>query len=182
MARLTLVRHGEAAAAWGDADDPGLSETGRRQADDVAAVLAPTGPQPIVVSPLRRTLETAAPLARRWDADPTVDPRVGEIRTPPGLTDRSSWLAGVMAGRWADQDEALRTWADELVEVLTMLPEDTVVVSHFVAINVALGRASDDDRVVCARLGNCSRAVLDNADGRLRIVEPPVEVPVTDVL
>lgn len=182
MARLTLVRHGEAAAGWGDDADPGLSELGRRQADAVARALADGGPRPILVSPLRRTLETAEPLARRWGAEAAVEPRVGEIRTPAGLDDRTAWLRGVMAGRWSEQDPGLRAWADDVVAVLLAQPEDTVVVSHFVAINVAVGRATGDDRVVCVRPGNCSRTVLDTAGGALRLVEAPLDVDDTQVL
>lgn len=182
MARLTLVRHAEAAAGWGDDPDPGLSDRGRRQAEAMAESVARDGPLPVVVSPLRRARETAVPLARRWDVEPRVEPRVGEIRTPPGLTDRSSWLAVVMAGRWSEQDPELREWVDEVVGCLTSLSEDTVLVSHFVAINAAIGKATDDDRVVCVRAGNCSRTVLDNAGGRLRVVEAPADISGTDVL
>ena len=182
MARLTLVRHGEAAAGWGDDADPGLSELGRRQADAVASVLGVGDPMPILVSPLRRTLETAVPLARSWRTDAVVEPRVGEIRTPAWLGDRTSWLRGVMAGAWSQQDPGLRAWADDVVDVLLAQTEDTVVVSHFVAINVAVGRATGDDRVVCVRPGNCSRTVLENDGGVLRLVEAPVDVDDTDVL
>ena len=41
MLKLYLVRHGEAAAAWGDHDDPGLSPLGQAQATDAAAKPAP---------------------------------------------------------------------------------------------------------------------------------------------
>lgn len=182
MARLTLVRHGEATAGWGDDPDPGLSERGRRQADVVAEALTGAGPMPILVSPLRRTLETAEPLARRWRTEAVVEPRVGEIRTPTGIGDRATWLRDVMAGRWSEQEPSLRAWADDVVDVLVARTEDTLVVSHFVAINVAVGRATGDERVVCVRPGNCSRTVLDNAGGLLRLVEAPVDVDHTDVL
>jgi len=36
---IFLVRHGEAAASWGESPDPGLSELGRRQAEVAAALL-----------------------------------------------------------------------------------------------------------------------------------------------
>src|SRR5205823_2854249 len=82
VSRLILVRHGEAAAGWHQDRDPGLSEDGHRQAADMAAALAPLGPLPIVVSPLRRTRETAAPLEAVWGTAATVDCRVGEIVSP----------------------------------------------------------------------------------------------------
>jgi len=33
---IYLVRHGEAAASWGESSDPGLSELGWQQAEDAA--------------------------------------------------------------------------------------------------------------------------------------------------
>ena len=48
----------------------------------VADALAAAGPCPIVVSPLRRTRETAAPLAVRWGVEPVVEPGVGELAAP----------------------------------------------------------------------------------------------------
>ena len=63
-ARLYLVRHGKAAAGFGEARDPGLDPVGHQQAAAMAAALAPLGPTPLVVSAMRRTRETAAALRR----------------------------------------------------------------------------------------------------------------------
>ena len=79
MPRITLVRHGQAAAGWGDDLDPGLSPVGRSQAEATADALASIGPQPIVCSPLRRCRETSAPLAARWAVESVIDAGVGEI-------------------------------------------------------------------------------------------------------
>lgn len=183
MPRLILVRHGEASAGWGDARDPGLSDLGRAQAEAVAEVLAPQGPVPVITSPLRRTRETAAPLARRWGLQVVVEPRVGEIRTPVAEgQDRSEWLGGVLASRWSQLDDELQAWADDVVRFLVAVEEDAVVVSHFVAINVAIGRATGDDRVVAARIGNGSRTVVEITGDGLALVEPPQEVVSTEVL
>jgi len=59
MAKLYLVRHGQAAASWGEDPDPGLNALGHGQAARMAAALAALGPMPIMISPLRRTRETA---------------------------------------------------------------------------------------------------------------------------
>ena len=40
---------------------------------------------------------------------------------------------------------------DDVIVALAAISEDTVVVSHFVAINVAVGAALDDPRVTCFR-------------------------------
>ena len=56
-----LVRHGEKAAEPGP--DPRLSEAGRARAQALAAVLADSGIQLILVTPYRRTRDTAEPLS-----------------------------------------------------------------------------------------------------------------------
>jgi broad specificity phosphatase PhoE len=173
VTRLYLVRHGQAAAGWGADHDPGLDDVGRAQAAAVAETLAPLGPLPIVVSPLRRTRETALAFADVWpDAAPVVDPAVGEIPSPTDdLAGREAWLVGVLAGCWSDLDDTLRGWRRGVVDALLAMRDDTVVVTHFVAINAAVGTATGDDRLVCFRPDNCSVTVLEHDGDVLRVVE-----------
>ena len=56
------------------------------------------------------------------------------------------------------------------MQALFDLKGDTVVVSHYVAINVAVGHARRDDRVTCFRPENCSCTVLDSDGKDFRIV------------
>ncbi len=171
MARLVLVRHGQAAAGWDADPDPGLDEVGRTQAEAVANALAPLGPLPIVVSPLRRTLETAAPLAARWGVEPVVDERVAEIPSPTDdLAERGAWLAKAMGGTWSQLGGRWSSWRDELVAGLLAIPHDAVVVTHFIAINAAVGYAAGDDSVVCFAPGNASRTILETEGRTLRVV------------
>jgi broad specificity phosphatase PhoE len=176
VVRLYLVRHGKAAASFSEARDPGLDEAGAAQAEAMAGRLAPLGPLPIVTSPLRRTRETAMPLERRWRFSARIEPAVGEIPSP---TDdpaaRGEWLRGVMAGAWSAQPDALRVWRRQVIDALLGVPRTTVVVTHFVAINVAVGCAEVDDRVVTFAPDNCSVTVLDVDDGHLRLVRRGVE-------
>jgi broad specificity phosphatase PhoE len=178
---LTLVRHGKAAAGWGDDLDPGLDDVGRAQAATMAAALAGVGPLPIVVSPLRRTRETATPLEDLWGVTARVDPAVGEIESPSdGLGGRDAWLRGVMKGGWRDVPE-VAGWRQQVIDALTAVDTDTVVVTHFVAINVAVGHALGEDRVVCFVPDNCSRTVLRVAGGGFSVVELGHEVTSTRV-
>ena len=48
---------------------------------------------------------------------------------------------------------------------------DTVVFSHFVAINAVIGAAIGNDRLVIRSLDNCSVTIIDITDGRLVLVE-----------
>jgi broad specificity phosphatase PhoE len=172
MVRLYLVRHGRAAATFAEARDPGLDPQGHAQAEAVAARLAPLGPLPIVASPLRRTRETAAPLEARWRRAARIEPAVAEI---PSLVDdlaaRAEWLRGVMAGRWAEAAPALQAWRRRVIAALVAIPETSVIVSHYIAINVAVGRATGDDRVVSFAPDHCSVTIVEIAAGVLRLVE-----------
>ena len=176
MPRLYLVRHGRPTATFGGSADAGLDPVGVAQAEAMADRLAPLGPLGIVVSPLRRTRETAAPLERRWSAA-RVEPAVGEIPTPPDVpfTARGPWLRSVMTRKWADVDPSLRQWRDRVLGTLTALPASTVVVSHFVAINVAVGAATADERVISFSPDHCSVTVVEVEGGRLRLVERGAE-------
>ena len=172
MTRLWLVRHGRAAAGWGDDPDPGLDAEGRAQAEAVADRLAPLGPLPMVTSPLRRTRDTAAPLAGRWGVDALVEPAVAEIPSPTDELDRrAAWLEGVLGSSWSALAPDLGRWRDDVVGWVRSRDHDTVVVTHFVAINAVIGAATDDDRVVCRLVGNGSITVVDVADGVLALVE-----------
>ncbi|HEX7776469.1 MAG TPA: histidine phosphatase family protein [Parvibaculum sp.] len=176
MPILYMIRHGEAASGW-DADmDPGLSAKGRTQSEDVARDLsARIGRKlPLITSPLRRCRETSAPLARQWSASPHVEARVGEIPSPThDLEARGKWLRAFMAGTWSNDGTGVDflAWRKGVVEALMALKEDTVIFSHFIAINVAAGNALKDDRVVCFRPDNCSVTIFDTKGGKLSMVE-----------
>ena len=58
-----------------------------------------------------------------------------------------------------------------VVELLLGIPEDTVVVSHFVFINAALGRAAGRDEVLVAPVDNASVTVFDNGDQELKVLD-----------
>lgn len=175
VSRLTLVRHGRAESSWDAQADPGLNDMGRDQAWSMAEALDAAGPKALVVSPRRRTIETAAFVETALGIKAVIDPAVGEIPTPVGLAvsaERGAWLAELFTGRWSDVDDpALLDWREGVVEALRAMVTDTVVVSHFVAINVAVGHALEDDRLVCFRPDNCSQTILENDRGRLGVIE-----------
>ena len=183
MTRLVLVRHGDAAAGWADDLDPGLSDLGQQQAREVATRLALHPARPIVCSPMRRCVETAGPLARAWSVIPTVDSRVGEIESPGhDLTTRGPWLADILGRRWSEVEARLHGWRDGVVDALLRIDHDTVVFTHFVAINVAIGAATGDDRVVCRRVANCSTTWIEHDGETLTLTEAPAEADRTEVL
>jgi broad specificity phosphatase PhoE len=183
MARVYMVRHGRAEAGFGGTMDPALDALGREQAKTVAKTLAPLGPLSIVSSPLRRTRETATPLAALWRTDPVIEEAVAEIPSPKGMTleERVAWLRSLMEGSWRDVPRDLAEWRERCITTLAAIPRDTVIFSHYVAINVIAGAAMSDDRVVVFSPDNCSVTVFETDGVNLKLVEKGAEASLTKV-
>ena len=80
------------------------------------------------------------------------------------MGERVDWLRGAMAGTWTELgDELPRLPRRRSSAFIAALATDTVVVSHFVAINAVIGACLGDDRVVIRRLDNASVTVVDVA-------------------
>ena len=177
MTRVYMVRHGRAAAGWNVDPDPALDEVGRSQALAVASRLSSLGSLPVMSSPLLRCQQTAFPLATAWKRDVIVEPKVGEIPSPEGyaLEERSEWLREAMAGTWTQvaqrSGDHYARYVDELAHRVASIQEDTVIFSHFVAINAVIGRATQHDAVMIASLDNCSVTTFDVTGGTLTLVE-----------
>jgi broad specificity phosphatase PhoE len=175
--RLHLVRHGRAAAGWNVDRDPVLDELGQQQAVEVAQLLVGLGPLPVYSSPLRRCQETSGPLSALWKTTPVVEPRVAEIPSPVGvaLEERVEWLRGAMAGTWAQlgmsDGDVYTQYRRDLLDTLSAMPHDAVIFSHFIAINVVIGEALSDDRLVVKSLDNCSVTTVVVHNGKFTIEE-----------
>ena len=176
MATLYLVRHGKASTGWGLEKDPGLDDLGRIQAKAAARTLAPLGPMAIITSPLKRARETCKPLCNIWLAKARVEPRVGEIRFPSETpSDRVRWLKEVMTDTWPNLGQDLLQWRQGVIEALASITTDTVVFTHFIAINVAVGYATQDSLVVCFRPDNASITVLETRGDKLVLLKTGAE-------
>lgn len=164
---IFLIRHGEAAAGWGDHPDPGLSALGHKQAAAVGEHLADLGATSVMSSPMQRCRETAVPLAARLGLTPVILPAVSEIITPPNIEDRVTWLRGLMGGSWP---ENMLGWCQSAHQGVLALPDGSAVFSHFVAINAIVGQITKQSDVLVFKPGHCSVTVLERAeDGRLQL-------------
>jgi broad specificity phosphatase PhoE len=168
---IFLIRHGEAAASWGDHPDPGLSDLGKGQAEAVSGILEKLGATSAISSPMQRCRDTARPFEARAGLTAKVVPDVSEIATPEGIEDRVAWLRGLMAGTWSDAGPDLVAWRFKMAETITNLADGVAVFSHFVAINALVGALEGDDRVTVFRPGHCSVTRLERRGGVLRVAE-----------
>jgi probable phosphoglycerate mutase len=120
---IYLIRHGDAVPdpddmLPGDYDDQNLSALGRRQAEALAERLRSTRFDALYTSPLRRTRQTAAPLAQQlgmepWPLEGLREIRLGDIgvtlpdgataaEVADGMRQRLRLIAGLAAttGTW----------------------------------------------------------------------------------
>ncbi len=170
---LYLIRHGLAAAGLDDLD-PGLAPLGHEQAAITARALGRLTPSRLIVSPLRRTRETADPFAAAFGLEPEVRGEVAEVFDPTlPPEERKAIIGPFMEGIWSEQNETLQAWRQRVVATLTEFENgagDVIVVSHYIAICVAIGEATRNDRVVPVKLGNCSITSIDVVGEKLILV------------
>jgi broad specificity phosphatase PhoE len=175
--KIALVRHGRASAGWDTALDPALDDLGRKQAEEAAKKLELIfGGQKvqIISSPLLRCQQTAQPFAELRKVQVRVCAEVAEIPSPSGfeISGRVDWLRTAMQGTWSDLGGEYVEFRDSVVKFLRSLESNTVIFSHFVAINAIIGSLLSDDRLVIRSLDNCSITLLDrDSAGNLRIAQ-----------
>jgi broad specificity phosphatase PhoE len=76
-----------------------------------------------------------------------------------------------MSGTWREADSTLAAWRENVTATLAAMTEDTVIFSHFIAINVGVGHVLADDRVVVFSPDNCSITVFETDRGALKLIE-----------
>lgn len=177
MPKVFLIRHGEAAAAWGAHADPALSLTGAAQAKAAAAALSGANLTQVWTSPLRRCRETAAAFCEPAGFTPIVVPEIAEVPTPIDTEDRREWLAAAFPGiaaqqqtLWPDLSAELQSWRAAMIARLLRAEGDTAAFTHFIAINALVSFALDRSETIVFRPAPASITELAVEGGRLHVV------------
>ncbi len=162
---LLLVRHG-ASMPWAPgrdftlADghgDPALSPEGLAQAEKVAARLAAEHVDAIYVTSLRRTHETAEPLARLTGLRPRVEADLREVYL-------GEWEGGVFRQKVAEADPlAVRMFELERWDVIPGAETMDDLAARVRAAVMRLAAAHPDQRVVAVTHGGVIGSVLQQA-------------------
>jgi probable phosphoglycerate mutase len=111
---ILLVRHGESRAAVAGEPfplidgqgDPELAAAGREQAQRVGERLKHHPVDAIYVTSLRRTHETAAPLAKHLDIEPLVEPELREVHL-------GDWEGGIFRIKAFENDPVYQQMQNE---------------------------------------------------------------------
>jgi len=184
--RLTFIRHGEPAWTVGgrSVDDPVLTERGQRQAALLAEHLADLACDEVLVSPLVRARETAAPLEHALGRTAEVDDGLAEFDTADSSYVPVEELRAAGDPRWRAlvhgdlyssgvDPVAFRARVVAAVErIAARHPGGRVVlVSHAGAINAAAGAVLAQERTIWFAPDYCSITRIAAArDGRRGIV------------
>ena len=162
---LLLVRHG-ASTPWAPGrdfalrdghGDPELSPEGLDQAEKVAERLATEGVDAIYVTTLRRTHQTAAPLARLTGLEPRVEPDLREVYL-------GDWEGGVFRQKVVEADPlAVRMFDLESWAVIPGAEPDAVFAGRVRAAVLRLAADHPDQRVVAVTHGGVIGSVLQQA-------------------
>src|SRR4051812_35526338 len=165
---VVLVRHGASAhitpgerfELLDGRGDPPLAPEGREQAEAVAERLAAEEPAALFVTPLRRTQETAAPLAARTGLEPVVVPELTEV----GL---GEWDGGELRIRAAHGDPLMaRVIAEERWDVIPGAePMEEFAARVARGLDAVIERAGPDASVVAVVHGGVIGELCHQATG-----------------
>jgi len=192
-AEVLLVRHGSCDAPAPDGliggrSDPPLNDSGRAQAHALAARLAGAPMAALLVTPLRRTTETAAPIAARDGVEPRLVDELGEVYLGEwegyeinrrGAIGDPEFLEVMAGGRWdaipgaepGDEFAARVRAGIEIAADAARDGEPTVAVTHSAVIAEFLSQITGSDPfafLTCSN-GSISR-VVRMTDGRWVLV------------
>jgi len=146
---IFLVRHGESAPARGEDPfdlvdgqaDPDLAPEGRDHAQRVAVRLAGERIDAIYVTTLRRTVQTAAPLAEKLGLTPAVEPDLREIHL-------GDWENGLFRKYTAEGHPIVeRLWAEQRWDVIPGAESDERFGARLRGALTRIAAAHPDQRV-----------------------------------
>lgn len=166
---ILLVRHGESAPAREDQPfpivdghgDPPLADEGEREAERVGDRLAVEPIDAVYVSGLRRTVATAAPLAKRLGITPAVEPGLREVKL-------GDWEGGVFRIRVSENHGiAQRMWDTQRWDAIPNAESTEDLAARVRAAIERIAAAHPDQRVAVFTHGGVIGQVVAMATGSL---------------
>lgn len=172
---IYLIRHGEAGKSWDEDPDPGLSNKGEKQSIKLVSKLSDDFKKlnfKAISSPLLRAQETAIPLKEEFGFDIKIDKNFAEIPSPGiELYQRSAWLKEIFKVRVTELEQPQKEWRNTIIQSIQNIREDTIIFSHFMVINCAVGWLSNFDKLVSFYPDNCSVTKIVNRKRKLQLVQ-----------
>jgi len=181
---LILVRHGESEAAIEDAPfelveghgDPALAPEGRAQAELVGERLASEPIDAIYVSNLKRTSQTAAPLAQRLGITPVVDRDLREVYL-------GEWESGLFRKKVIERDPiAVRMSEEQRWDVIPGAEPAEQFTARTRAVVERIAAAHPDERVAVFAHGGIIGEMLCLATGAKGFAFTPDNASISQIV
>ena len=157
--KLILIRHGEAASAFGDAKDPSLSALGTKQSKKLVKDLDKDFliEYKFFSSPKARAIETAKPLVDLLKKDLIIKNEFSEIPSPKtNGKEKQRWLKNIMSLPIDKLPKDVNLWRQNLLKVMSSLEKNTIVFTHFMVINALIGHIEKNETLLCFYPANAS--------------------------
>ncbi len=149
---IIFVRHGEAASPWQDHDDPGLSNSGRKQSKKLInnKLLKSLSDYDFISSPKKRAIETSSPLSRFFKKEVKINHSFTEI--PSNNIEKSKkniWLKNIVKIDKVDLPSNIIQWSEKVFEETISFKKNTIIFSHFMVLNSLVSKLTKNKSILC---------------------------------
>tara|TARA_X000000368_G_scaffold284974_1_gene226283 strand:- start:2762 stop:3367 length:606 start_codon:yes stop_codon:yes gene_type:complete len=149
--KLIFVRHGEASDSWDNHPDPGLSKAGIDQANKLLQKkeLNNLENYSFVSSPKLRAVETAKPLAKKFNKEIEIDKSFIEIPSNDvDINNRQSWIKDIMMTKKKDLPDFVKIWIDTIYRKTNAFKNNSIIFTHFMVINALISEITNSESLI----------------------------------
>ena len=149
--KLIFIRHGEAANAWGTHKDPGLSSLGYKQAESILEndELQRLNEFDFISSPKARAIETAKPLANKFQKKISIDETFNEIPSKDIADNiKQDWLKRIITMDKKTLPREIKRWDEKIYKRVISLQKNSIIFCHFMVINSILSNITRSNTIL----------------------------------
>tara|TARA_S200000501_G_scaffold332445_1_gene335159 strand:+ start:22 stop:585 length:564 start_codon:yes stop_codon:yes gene_type:complete len=149
--KLIFIRHGEAANAWGNHPDPGLSDKGILQAKNLIKHddLQDLQNYSFISSPKLRAIETAKPLANRFNKKIELDKSFIEIPAQNIALDKKQlWLKEIIDTKKDKLPQYVKVWNKKIFDASISAKNNSIIFTHFMVINALISELTSSETLL----------------------------------
>ena len=167
---IIFVRHGEAESSFGTHPDPALSKNGIKQSLKLIEhnELQSLEEFIFISSPKLRAIETAKPIANKFDKKIDIDETFIEIPSDNiEINQKQDWLKQIVEKEKNQLPDTIKLWEKNIFEKIKSFHQNTIIFSHFMVINSILSTLSNNKNLLFFYPGYTSVTKIINIDGKL---------------
>ena len=167
---IIVERHCEDESSFGTHPDPALSKNGVEQSLKLIhhGQLQSLEDFIFISSPKLRAIETAKPIANKFNKEIKIDKTFIEIPSENIETDqKQNWLKQLVQKEKKQLPSNIKLWEKNIYEKIKSFHQNTIIFSHFMVINSILSTLSNKNNLLYFYPGYCSITKIININGKL---------------